>query len=134
MRGCYRDIINLPPRPAIKRERMSQYSRAAQFAPFSALTGYDAAISETARLTDDMIYLDEDKCTEINSHLIMALESDLAVEIIYFMPDEKKSGGAICTSRGQVVDIDPILGHIKMDVGKKIPLSAVLDVKGDFDI
>ena len=133
MRGCYRDIINLPHRVSYSREKMSRHSRAAQFAPFAALTGYDAAIRESARLTEDEIYLDEDKCAEINSRLITALNSDVAlVEIIYFVPDTRKCGGAVFTSRGRIADIDPILGQIKMDGGKKIPLSAVLDVKGDF--
>jgi hypothetical protein len=71
MMNPYDDIINLPHHTSAKRPRMSIYDRAAQFSPFAALTGYDAAISETARLTDKKIELDEYKKADLNERLCM---------------------------------------------------------------
>lgn len=96
----YDDIINLPHYTSSKRPRMAMIDRAAQFSPFAALTGYDAAVKETARLTEDRVELDEYQKSALNDRLQIVQErlSDTPViSITYFVPDERKSGGAYCT-------------------------------------
>ncbi|MCD8005221.1 MAG: hypothetical protein LUE91_06155, partial [Oscillospiraceae bacterium] len=93
----YSDIINLPHHVSATRPHMSMHDRAAQFSPFAALTGYDAAVKETARLTDQRAELDDDMKEKL-SERINLLQENLAaapaVEITYFIPDERKEGGA----------------------------------------
>lgn len=99
----YDDIINLPHYTSSKRPRMAMIDRAAQFSPFAALTGYDAAVKETARLTEDRVELDEYQKSALNDRLQILQErlSDTPViSIKYFVPDERKSGGAYCTETG----------------------------------
>ena len=92
----YDDIINLPHPVSKKHPQMPLLDRAAQFAPFAALTGYGEALTETARLTDTKIELDEGEIERINAkinYLIDNLETAPTVEITYFVPDKKKKGG-----------------------------------------
>ena len=65
----YEDIINLPHHVSSTRKPMTLYNRASQFAPFSALTGYDDEIEEIARLTDRKVELDEDSKKIINNKI-----------------------------------------------------------------
>jgi len=100
----YADIINLPHHTSSKHPRMSRENRASQFSPFAALTGYDSEIKETARLTDEKIELDEDRIYDINAKLQYIKDNiDVKPEITveYFISDEKKSGGAYVTLKGQ---------------------------------
>ena len=95
--GNYDDIIDLPHHVSETHPPMSRADRAAQFSPFAALTGYDAAVRETARMTERRIELDEGVKAELNARLNCILEhlsEHPQVSITYFMPDEKKSGGA----------------------------------------
>lgn len=95
MKGNYDDIINLPHHVSPTRPRMSMIDRAAQFSPFSALTGHDSAVKETARLTDQRIELSEDMKSELNDRLLFIAErkkEKTEIEITYFKPDEKKDG------------------------------------------
>lgn len=88
---------------------MSNYDRAAQFSPFAALTGYDDAVKETARLTDSKIELDEYELQELNEKLNKIqdnLREDAEVSITYFVTDKKKSGGSYKTISGIVKRID----------------------------
>ena len=94
---CYDDIINLPHYVSKKRPQMSREARAAQFAPFAALTGYGDAVEETARIVGQKIDVDEemkaiinDKLNVINSHIANKPE----VNFTYYVPDKKKDGGA----------------------------------------
>lgn len=90
---AYDDIIDLPNPTSRKHPRMPLYDRAAQFSPFVALTGHDAAIKETARLTTDKLELSEDTIAKLNEQLNMINENIGAepfVEITYFVPDDKK--------------------------------------------
>lgn len=92
----YDDIINLPHHVSSTREPMTLYNRASQFAPFSALTGYDEEIKETARLTDRKIELDEDTKNILNQKIIFLFNQinlKPKVNITYFVPDNKKNGG-----------------------------------------
>ena len=91
----YEDIIGLPHHVSKVHPQMSIYDRAAQFSPFAALTGHEAAIQETARLTEEQAELNEDKKEELNEKLqeLMAhAEEHLAVTVTYFKPDDRKEG------------------------------------------
>ena len=101
----YDDIINLPHHVSPTRQRMSMHDRAAQFAPFAALVGYDDAVAETARLTETRPELDEQEHKELDMrlrYLADHLKEQPVVHIRYFMPDERKSGGAIMDFNGIV--------------------------------
>ena len=101
MNNRYDEIINLPHHVSKTRPRMPMSDRAAQFAPFAALTGYDSAIKETGRLTDERIELDEGALTALNMRyqlLMDALDEEPEVEITYFKPDERKAGGEYVTA------------------------------------
>lgn len=109
MNEKYKDMLHLPHPVSATHPRMSLQDRAAQFSPFAALTGYDDALRETARLTDPFIELDEDGKQEINrqiSYLQQHTEDTLPVRITYFVPDVKKDGGAYRTLEGCVHKID----------------------------
>ena len=94
MNNRYDEIINLPHHVSKTRPQMPMSDRAAQFAPFAALTGYESAIKETGRLTDERIELDEGALTALNMRyqlLMDALDEEPEVEITYFKPDERKA-------------------------------------------
>ena len=105
----YEDIIHLS-RPVSPRHLpMSHYDRAAQFAPFAALTGYDAVIAETARLTDGEMFLDVGAEAELDGKLREIreqLHQHPRVTVTYFRPDSRKQGGAYVTISGKVKKID----------------------------
>jgi hypothetical protein len=131
MMGPYDDIIDLPHHTSPKRPRMSVYDRAAQFSPFAALTGYDAAIIETARLTDKKIELDEYEKAELNERLSMIQDlkdEQPEVSITYFMPDRKKTGGEYITITGCVKKIDHHDRTLVMQDATKIPIDDILDM------
>ncbi len=130
----YNDIIDLPHHESKKHPRMSRMNRAAQFAPFAALTGYDAAVNEEARLTGVKVELTEEQIANLNSKLSFIkanLDSEAEIEITYFKPDAKKSGGEYVTVRGIVHDIDDVECVITLTNKKKIPMSDVLYISGD---
>ena len=130
----YGDIINLPYKKSKKYKHMSQKDRAAQFAPFAALTGYDSAIKETGRLTDEKIELDEEALTALNMRyqlLIDALDEEPEVEITYFKPDERKAGGEYVAVIGAVKKVDDFERLITMQDGMKISMDDVLSIDGE---
>lgn len=103
----YEDIIDLPHPTSQKHPRMSLYDRAAQFSPFAALTGHDAAIRETARFTEEKIEQSEDMIRGLDRKLrLLAEHPGAEATVTYFVPDEKKSGGAYVTHTGTVRKID----------------------------
>jgi len=129
----YDDIINLPHPTSAKHPRMSLYDRAAQFSPFAALTGYDDAIAETARLTDRRIELSETDLDRLNLKWQLVLEhisERPAVTITYFVPDSKKEGGKYVSVSGCVKKIDEYEQTVTMTDGKKIPLPEVIRLDG----
>lgn len=129
----YEDIINLPHHISKTRPQMPMSDRAAQFAPFAALTGYDSVIKETGRLTGERIELDEEALNDLNMRyqlLVDALDEEPEVEITYFKPDERKSGGEYVTVTGTVKKVDDFERLIIMQNGTKIPMDDVLAVDG----
>ena len=104
----YDDIINLPNLTSKNHPRMSLHDRAAQFAPFAALTGHDAAIKETARLTDERLELSDEIIMKLNDQLNMIRDNigtEQEVSITYFVPDDKKAGGLYVTHSSVVKNI-----------------------------
>jgi len=130
----YNDILNMPyPNPDIEKDFPDKILRAAQFAPFAALTGYDEAVEETARLTDSKVELDEYQKAELNDKLIFLnnSESDEEVCITYFLPDKKKSGGAYITKKGIVLKIREYEKDVVMDDGSEIPIDDIIAIDGN---
>jgi hypothetical protein len=130
--GKYDEIIALPHHISKKRPQMPMSDRAAQFSPFAALTGYDAAIKETGRLTDSRIELEEDELLQLNLKF-QAIKENLAdnpVETFtYFKPDERKDGGAYLTVTGAVKKIDEYERTITLTDGTKLHMDSILAIE-----
>ena len=130
----YDDIINQPHHTSQNHARMSISDRAAQFSPFAALTGYDDAVRETARLTDERIVLEEDERQALDERFLF-LRAHLAdrhrVTFTYFKPDLKKAGGAYASVSGIVRRVDDVERQIIMEDGTVIYLDAVSAIDGD---
>ena len=129
--GKYDDIINLPHHISKEHPQMSMYMRAAQFAPFAALTGHESAIEETARITDPQIELDENAKKLLDKKLNIIreyLDEHPFITVIYFMPDEKKSGGCYISYTGRLQNIDDLEQKLIMVDGKEIHLSSILEI------
>jgi len=130
----YDDIIHLPHHVSSVHPPMPVSDRAAQFAPFAALTGHDAAIKETARLTDERVELDENAKAVLDEKLRMIQEMlarQPEITVTYFQPDEKKSGGRYISATGNVRKIDMYSHLIIMSDGLRIPLSEIYGIEGD---
>lgn len=128
----YDDIIQLPHHQSTKRAHMSLHDRAAQFAPFAALTGHDAAIEETARLTEDEIILDDTAVADINEKLYeisQHLSEKWKVSITYFRPDVKKQGGAYITDVGIIQKIKEAEQLVIMDSGIVIKMEQIIRIE-----
>lgn len=131
MKDNYQDIINLE-HYELKHPRMSRYNRAAQFAPFAALTGYFEKVKEVARLTSQKIELDDSLKEIINYQLnqlndVIKLKPE--VEVTYFVPDIKKEGGAYLTKKGHIKRIDFINRFIKFTDNEKIIIDEIITIK-----
>jgi len=130
----YKDIIDLPHHVSAIRPRMSMIDRAAQFSPFAALTGYDAAIKETGRLTDRRIELSEEERAVLDrkqSILMEHLTSRPEVTVTYFVPDEYKEGGAYVTVTGQAKKVDEVNRLLILTDGTRITLDEIHDLRGE---
>ena len=128
----YSDIINLPHHVSHNQPQMPMMARAAQFAPFAALTGYDAVIHETARQTDKQVELEEydnERLNRIFSELMDSLEEHPVVTVSYFKPDEHKAGGAYMTVTGQLKKIDTYEQLMVMENGTAIPIDNIMDLQ-----
>lgn len=124
----YADIINLPHHVSRNYPQMSMGDRAAQFSPFAALTGHDAAIAEAARLTDERPILDESVKQEISDLLQLAsTDSNLVLNIVYFVPDTRKPGGAYMEITGRIKKLLPHEKLLIMDTGTRIPVEEVVN-------
>lgn len=130
----YDDIINLPHPVSAKRSRMTNYDRAAQFSPFAALTGYDAVIDETARLTDTRIELDEGGKALLDAQLRQIREhlaSHPQVELTCFRADDRKSGGAYVRVSGRVQKIDEYAGALLLEDGTWVSISQIYGLQSE---
>ena len=131
MTGAYDDIIHLPHHRSTRHSHMSIHDRAAQFSPFAALTGFDAAIEETGRLTDAQMELEEYGQAVLDRKLTQLLsqqKEEPEVSITYFCPDQKKSGGSYQEITGRIRKIDLYRKRITMADGCEIPLEAIADI------
>ncbi len=120
----YDDIIDLPHYEP-RHVRMTMENRAAQFAPFAALTGHRAAIDETARLTESLTELSQDEQTHLSRILNYAYEKQTDVSITYFLPDRKKTGGRYEKVNGRIKKIDDTERIIILSDGQIIPLDFI---------
>ena len=134
MTGPYDDILDLPHPTSKKHPRMSMAARAAQFAPFAALTGYGDAIKETARLTDQQLALDENEKARLNEKLQLLrqhLPGKPKITITYFVPDTQKAGGSYQTITGFVKKLQEYERRLIMTNGTIIPLDTIIELYGD---
>ena len=124
------DLIALPHPVSKKHPQMSRLDRAAQFAPFAALTGFDDQVEESARLTDRRAELDPDRIKELNDSLYFIMNRGIneAASITYFRPDPKKQGGAYITKTGVIKEFDEIKREIIMKDGTAIPVDEIFGV------
>ena len=130
----YDDIINLPHHVSKKHPQMSLHDRAAQFSPFAALTGHKAAINETARLTEEKQILSEDVIAKLNEQLNLIKENigtNQTVTITYFVPDDKKSGGAYISHTGVVKKIDEYNHTVILTDKTVIPIEQISEMQSD---
>ena len=133
MKHPYDDIFNLPHHVSERHPQMSMYNRAAQFAPFAALTGHNAAITEAARLTEAEEELSESDAEVLNRKLayLQSLDEKPTISVTYFVPDDKKEGGSYHTATGIVKSVEPDKGVLQFEDGTGIPVIRIKDIDGE---
>lgn len=132
MTGPYDDIIHLPHHVSPTRPLMFAIDRAAQFSSFAALTGYDAAIRETGRMTDTKNELDEDTQAILNrkqAYLLERIAEHPMLAVTFFVPDKKKAGGAYMTVAGNLKKVDEYERMMIFTDGTKIPLDDITEIE-----
>lgn len=130
----YEDIVNLPPHISKKHPQPTMLERAARFAPFAAITGYEEMVLEEARVTDERVELDEGTLSLLNEKLNMIqefLNEEPEIKILYFEPDKMKSGGAYVTATGVVKRIDEYEQLVIMTDGTKIRIGDIYGLESD---
>ena len=130
--GKYDDIIHLPHHVSATRHHMSMQERAAQFQSFRALFGYEDAVQETVRLTEDKIELTEDEKSLLDAKLqglADRIASHPLVTITWFQPDRRKAGGAYVATTGQLKKIDDFEGALILTDGARIAMEDILDIQ-----
>ncbi len=127
--GAYDDIINLPHPTSAKHPRMPMADRAAQFSPFQALSGFGSAIRETARVTGERVELTEDEKAILDEKLRLLLETGGEGVFTYFLPDERKDGGAYVTAVGPVKRIDQLVRQVILTDRTAIPIDDILEIE-----
>ena len=130
----YEDIVNLPPHISKRYPQPTMMDRAARFAPFAAITGYEEMVLEEARVTEERIDLDEGALSLLNEKLNMIqefLDEEPEVTITYFEPDKKKAGGAYVSITGTVKRIDENEHLVIMTDGKKIKIEEIYGLASD---
>ena len=131
--GEYDDLIHLPHPVSRKHPPMSAADRAAQFSPFSALTGYEAVIQETGRQTDSRVELEEYSrdILDQKQRILLDAAAHPEITVTYFVPDSRKAGGAYGTLRGNLKKIDLCRRVIILLDGTEISQDAVIDLNSD---
>ena len=130
----YEDIVDLPHHVSRKHPQPTMADRAARFAPFAAITGYEEMVLEEARVTDERIEMDESSKAALNEKLNMILEfidEQPEVSITYFEPDKRKAGGAYVTVTGTVKRIDEYEHLVIMTDGKKINIDEIYNLQSE---
>ena len=131
MNHAYDDIIRLPHPTSRKHPRMSMEERAAQFAPFAALTGFGGVIRETGRLTDKQVELGESDQVELErvlTFLDSQEEEHPMIKVTYFLPDTYKEGGTYVTVTGHLKRIDQVEGALLLWEGVRVPIQDIRSV------
>lgn len=129
----YGDLLTLPHYEPKNHTRMDLHKRAAQFAPFAALTGYGDAVKEAARYTDHGIDLSEDEADQMDRKLqilMSAPEEEAEVRILYFKADGKKEGGAFLEVNGRLKKIDGLKRELVLEDGSRIPIRDIINMDG----
>lgn len=130
--GKYDDIIGLPHHVSDHRAPMSRIDRAAQFAPFAALTGYEAAVEETARLTEQRVELDENRRAELDQRIrriAERIQQQPEITVTYFEPDLRKAGGAYVSITGTVWKVDAYAQLLILADGTEIPFREIFEIE-----
>lgn len=128
----YDDIIHLPHHVSTTHPQMSMENRAAQFAPFAALTGHKEEVREAGRYTERRIELDEDEQETLDRRLQYIrgkLSKGPEIAVTYFLPDERKEGGRYVTERGVVKKIDEYRRCFVMEGGMEIPVRDITNIR-----
>ena len=131
----YKDMINLPHPVSKKHPHMSIQDRAAQFAPFAALTGYEDAVRETSRVTNNRKELAEEEINQLNQKLWILqqkIQEHPKVQIIYFEPDLYKTGGEYITITKRVIQIRQDTKQIILEDHSIIPMKEILELSGEY--
>ena len=132
MSEAYDDIINLSRLASKKHAPMPMEDRAAQFLPFAALTGYDAAVSETARLTEERVELDAQEAERLGEKLaalIKRQQEQPELSLLYFVPDIRKAGGAYVRLNGRLKKITDFPRCVYLTDGSRIPIEDIVAVE-----
>ena len=130
--SVYDDIIDLPHHVSKTHPRMSRHDRAAQFSPFAALTGYDEAVEEAARLTDSRIIPDEDRADRLDRTMRVILENmnkHPQIRVTYFIPDDRKNGGKYTKYIGRVRTFNEYDKMLIFEDGKKIAINDIYELE-----
>lgn len=134
MTGKYDDMLRLPHHVSASRKPMAMTARAAQFAPFAALSGYDAEVQEAGRLTDRPIEPDEYEKEALNARLRLLarhFREEWVVSLVFFQPDERKAGGAYVTRTGTVKKLYETERLLTLTDGTVIPLDDLIALDGE---
>ncbi len=132
--GRYDDIINMPHHISKVHKKMSLEERAAQFAPFAALTGYEEKIAETSRLTSGRVILSQDAKEELDMQLsdcLLEKNRDREICVTYFVPDMSKQGGAYISVTGTIKKVDRLEKTLMLKDGTSIDLDEILSIECD---
>ena len=133
MKQCsenYADMLRLHRPVSGRHARMDKVARGAQFAPFAALTGYEAVIRETGRLTEGEPWLEEDEIARLDFLLReLSEEPDREGVFVCFLPDREKTGGSFVTYRGRVARVDPIQKTVLLENETAFPISSIYDIE-----
>lgn len=128
----YDDIINLPHHVSKNRTPMSMENRAAQFAPFAALTGHDEALAETARLTTPKKLLSDDEMASLTRELARVIEQVPEQEeytFVYFVPDTQKDGGKYVSITGTAKKYEEVTRALTLSDGRVLLIDNILSIR-----
>ena len=127
----YDELLNRPRPISPAHPPMPLWERAAQFAPFQALTGFEEEIEEEGRYTETAAELDEGRKAVLNERLCRLAENGREALFVWFRPDGRKAGGSYGCTRAAVKRLEPAEGVLWLKSGERIPLALLYDVEED---